>query len=31
VSTGDEIRIGGSHDRHKILTWVESRKESGAP
>ncbi|MEO7692165.1 MAG: 50S ribosomal protein L11 methyltransferase [Sphingomonas sp.] len=31
VSTGDGVWIGGSHDRHKILTWVESRKESGAP
>lgn len=30
VSAGDEVRIGGSHDRHKILTWVESEK-SGAP
>ena len=30
VSIGEEIRIGGSHDRHKILTWVEGEK-SGVP
>lgn len=30
VSPGDEIRIGGSHDRHKILTWME-REKSGVP
>jgi type II protein arginine methyltransferase len=23
VAAGDEIRIGGSHDSHKILTWIE--------
>jgi len=25
VEAGEEIRIGGSHDRRKILTWIESR------
>jgi len=30
VSPGDEIRIGGSHDRHKILTWME-REKPGVP
>lgn len=26
VEAGEEIRVGGSHDRRKILTWIESRK-----
>lgn len=30
VSVGDEIRIGGSHDSRKILTWIEPNG-SGAP
>jgi type II protein arginine methyltransferase len=30
VAAGDEIRVGGSHDRHKILTWIE-REETGVP
>ncbi|GAA0302410.1 hypothetical protein GCM10009087_10230 [Sphingomonas oligophenolica] len=23
VSVGDEMRVGGWHDRHKILTWID--------
>jgi type II protein arginine methyltransferase len=30
VSPGDEIRVGGSHDRLSIATWVEG-ETSGAP
>lgn len=30
VSAGDEIGVGGSHDRHRILTWIEREKDPGA-
>ena len=31
VSAGDEVRIGGSHDSRKILTWIEHGKGAASP